>query len=147
SALPPEDFLVAVDPLLAGVRAKLDGRYAASDQIAGRLSEEWAAKLGLRAGIPIPVGAFDAHWDAIGAGVRPGDVVNVIGTSTCIMAISDQPTLIPGVCGVVQGSIHPKYTGIEAGLSATGDIFDAIARRAGTTAAALSMGVEKYRAG
>ena len=144
---PPEDFLAAVDPLLAGTRAQLGGRYATSDQIAGRLTAEWAEKLGLRAGIPIPVGAFDAHWDAIGAGVRLGDVVNVVGTSTCIMAISEQPTLIPGVCGVVPGSIHPKFTGIEAGLSATGDIFEAIARRAGAGVADLSRGLENYRAG
>jgi L-ribulokinase len=145
--LPGESFLSGLDPALAGVRQKLGGRYETSDKIAGRLSPEWAEKLGLRAGIPIPVGAFDAHWDAIGAGVRIGDVVNVVGTSTCIMAISDKPSLIPGVCGVVQGSIHPGYTGIEAGLSATGDIFEAIARRAGTTVAELSKGLEHYRAG
>ena len=145
--LPPEEFLTAVEPLLAGVRGKLEGRYATSDQIAGKLSPEWAVKLGLRGGIPIPVGAFDAHWDAIGAGVREGDVVNVIGTSTCIMAIARETKLIPGVCGVVQGSIHPGMAGIEAGLSATGDIFEAIARRAGTTVAALSRGLEAYRAG
>ena len=145
--LPPEEFLASLDPVLGGVRGQLGGRYATSDQIAGHLSAEWAEKLGLRAGIPIPVGAFDAHWDAIGAGVRIGDVVNVVGTSTCIMAISDQPALIPGVCGVVPGSIHPAFTGIEAGLSATGDIFEAIARRAGTTVAHLSRGLEDYRAG
>jgi len=145
--LPSEEFLRKVDPLLAGVRDKLDGRYATSDLTAGHLSEEWAAKLGLRAGIPIPVGAFDAHWDALGAGVREGDVVNVVGTSTCIMAIAKQVDLIPGVCGVVQGSIHPRYSGIEAGLSATGDIFEAIARRAGATVAALSQGLEDYRGG
>ena len=145
--LPPEDFLTAVDPLLAGVHQKLKGRYLSSDHIAGKLSPEWAAKLGLRAGIPIPVGAFDAHWDAIGAGVREGDVVNVIGTSTCIIAIAKEIQLIPGVCGVVQGSIHPQMAGIEAGLSATGDIFEAIARRAGSTVAALSQGLEVYRAG
>ncbi|HEV2691088.1 MAG TPA: ribulokinase [Bryobacteraceae bacterium] len=144
---PQEEFLAKVDPLLAGIRTKLSGRYATSDQIAGHLAPPWAEKLGLRAGIPIPVGAFDAHWDAIGAGVRLGDVVNVVGTSTCIMAISEQPALIPGVCGVVPGSIHPKLTGIEAGLSATGDIFDAIARRANTTVAELSKGLENYRAG
>ncbi len=144
---PSEDFLVSVDPLLAGIRPKLDGAYSTSDRIAGHLSANWAAQLGLSAGIPIPVGAFDAHWDAIGSGVRLGDVVNVIGTSTCIMAIGENPGLIPGVCGVVQGSINPKYAGIEAGLSATGDIFDAIARRAGTTVAALSTGLENYRAG
>ncbi|HEY9140954.1 MAG TPA: ribulokinase [Bryobacteraceae bacterium] len=145
--LPPEDFLIAVDPLLAGVREKLAGRYQTSEQIAGRLTAEWAEKLGLRAGIPVPVGAFDAHWDAIGAGVKLGDVVNVVGTSTCIMAIGEAPQLVPGVCGVVPGSIDPKRTGIEAGLSATGDIFEAIARRAGTTVAALSEGLQNYRAG
>ncbi|MGC1483072.1 MAG: ribulokinase [Candidatus Acidiferrum sp.] len=145
--LPSEDFLVTVDPLLKGVRAKLGGRYATSDHIAGRLAPEWSAKLGLRAGIPIPVGAFDAHWDAIGAGARTGDVVNVVGTSTCIIAMSDDMRLIPGVCGVVPGSVHPKKTGVEAGLSATGDIFEAIARRAGSTVAALSAGLETYRAG
>jgi L-ribulokinase len=144
---PPEEFLTAVDPLLGGVREKLAGQYQTSDQIAGRLSAHWAEKLGLRAGIPIPVGAFDAHWDAIGAGVRLGDVVNVVGTSTCIMAISEQAALVPGVCGVVQGSIDPARTGIEAGLSATGDIFEAVARRAGTTVADLSRGLEQYRAG
>jgi L-ribulokinase len=136
-----------VDPLLAGIRAKQAGRYATSDQLAGRLSAEWAGKLGLPAGIPIPVGAFDAHWDAIGAGISEGDVVNVVGTSTCIMAIARQTNLIPGVCGVVEGSIHPKMTGIEAGLSASGDIFDAIARRAGGSVAELSKGLEAYRAG
>jgi L-ribulokinase len=144
--LPPEEFLVAVDPLLKGVRAKLHGRYATSDQIAGKLAPDWAAKLGLRSDIPIPVGAFDAHWDAIGAGARTGDVVNVVGTSTCIIAISDDTQLIPGVCGVVPGSVHPHKTGIEAGLSATGDIFEAIARRAGTSVAELSKGLETYRA-
>jgi L-ribulokinase len=145
--LPPEEFLTGLDPVLAGVRAKLAGRYATSDQIAGHLTQAWAEKLGLRAGIPIPVGAFDAHWDAIGAGVRLGDVVNVVGTSTCIIAISQTPGLIPGVCGVVQGSVDPHCTGIEAGLSATGDIFEAIARRAGASVAELSKGLEHYRAG
>ncbi|HBY58334.1 MAG TPA: ribulokinase [Solibacterales bacterium] len=144
---PPEEFLSGLDPLLGGVREKLSGRYATSDHIAGRLTPEWAAKLGLKAGIPIPTGAFDAHWDAIGAGVREGDVVNVVGTSTCIMAIAKETQLVPGVCGVVPGSIHPAMAGVEAGLSATGDIFEAIARRAGTTVAALSQGLEHYRAG
>jgi L-ribulokinase len=145
--LPPEDFLTSVDPLLAGVREKLQGTYATSDKIAGHLTPQWAEKLGLRAGIPIPVGAFDAHWDAVAAGVRPGDIVNVVGTSTCIIAIAKETKLIPGVCGVVHGSVHPAMSGIEAGLSATGDVFEAIAARAGSTVAELSQGIEKFRAG
>src|SRR5216684_2347169 len=145
--LPPEEFLVKVDPLLAGVRDKLDGEYATSEHIAGTLSPFWAEKLGLKAGIPVPVGAFDAHWDAIGAGCRTDDMVNVVGTSTCIIGITPSPNLVPGVCGVVQGSVHPLRTGIEAGLSAVGDIFNAIASRAGTDVATLSRGLENYHAG
>jgi L-ribulokinase len=145
--LPPERFLAGVDPLLRGVREKLEGEYATSDQIAGRLSPYWAEQLGLKAGIPIPVGAFDAHWDAIGAGCRTDDMVNVIGTSTCIIGITPSANLVPGVCGVVEGSVHPGRTGIEAGLSAVGDIFSAIATRAGTDVKTLSQGLEKYRPG
>ena len=145
--LPPESFLVKVDPLFTNVREKLDGEYATSDQIAGTLSAYWAEHLGLKAGIPIPVGAFDAHWDAIGAGCRTDDMVNVVGTSTCIIGITPSVNLVPGVCGVVQGSVHPHRTGIEAGLSAVGDIFSAIASRAGTDVQTLSRGLETYRAG
>lgn len=145
--LPPEEFLTKLDPLLKGVRAKLDGQYATSDKIAGHLSSDWAERLGLQPGIPIPVGAFDAHWDAIGAGCRENDVVNVIGTSTCIIGIVREANLVPGVCGVVKGSVHPCYTGIEAGLSATGDIFNAIAQRAGKSITELSAGLERYRPG
>lgn len=145
--LPQEEFLVKVDPLLRGVREKLQGSYETSDKIAGTLSPFWAEKLGLRPGIPVPVGAFDAHWDAIGAGAKEKDIVNVVGTSTCIIGITRETNLVPGVCGVVKGSVHPRYTGIEAGLSATGDIFDAIARRAHTTISELSVGLENYTAG
>jgi L-ribulokinase len=145
--LPPEDFLVSVDPLLKGVRAKLAGRYLTSESRAGTISGEWAEKLGVSTDTVVPVGAFDAHWDAIGAGIQLGDVVNVIGTSTCIIGLSAQPTLVPGVCGVVSGSVDPKLTGIEAGLSAVGDIFEAIARRAGSTAADLSRELGSYQPG
>ena len=145
--LPPQSFLSKLDPLFDGVREKLAGDYQTSDHLAGHLSPKWATELGLSAGIPIPVGAFDAHWDALGAGCREGDVVNVVGTSTCIIAMSRKTELIPGVCGVVPGSVHPQFTGIETGLSATGDIFEAIARRAGTKVAELSKGLEAYKAG
>ncbi len=64
---PSEEFLTSVDPLFEGIRTKIAGRFATSFEIAGRLTDEWAGRLGLQAGIPIPVGAIDAHWDAIGA--------------------------------------------------------------------------------
>ncbi|HVG26872.1 MAG TPA: ribulokinase, partial [Acidobacteriaceae bacterium] len=148
--LPPQSFLSELDPLLDGMRAKLSGPTLTSDHLAGHLSPEWAPRLGLRPGIPIPVGAFDAHWDAIGAGCRPGDVVNVVGTSTCIIAMGtpagEAQPLIPGVCGVVPGSVHPGFFGVEAGLSAVGDIFESIARRARTPLAELSSNLSTYTA-
>jgi L-ribulokinase len=147
NGLPSEEFLVAVDPLFVGIREKIGGEFLTSENLAGELSSDWAEKLGLRAGIPIPVGAFDAHWDAIGSNIREGDVVNVVGTSTCIIAMARKAELVPGVCGVVPGSVHPAYTGIEAGLSATGDIFEAIASRAQTSVLELSRGLEAYMAG
>ncbi len=145
--LPPQLFFSKLDPLLDRVRARFAGEYLTSDRLAGRLTPEWAARLGLEPGIPIPVGAFDAHWDAIGAGCREGDAVNVVGTSTCIIAMERKTSLVPGVCGVVPGSVHPAFTGVEAGLSATGDIFDAIARRAGTTVPELAAGLGRYNPG
>ena len=145
--LPSEDFLVAVDPILKGVRQKIAGEFLSSDQIYSGLDDFWANELGLKHGIPIPVGALDAHWDAIGAGCKEGDVVNVVGTSTCIIAMARRLELVPGVCGVVPGSVDPSLTGIEAGLSAVGDIFEAIARRAGLSVRQLAEGLETYKAG
>lgn len=145
--LPPGDFLRTVDPLLGGAHEWLRGRYLTSEHLAGRLTAEWAGRLGLAEGIPIPVGAFDAHWDAIGAGIAEGDVVNVLGTATCTMAIAQAAECVPGVCGVVRGSIHPDMVGIEAGLSANGDLFEVIARRASATVGELSRGLDTYHAG
>ncbi|MDK4731484.1 ribulokinase [Rhizobium sp. CNPSo 3490] len=145
--LPSQAFLSRVDPLFDGVREKIGGTYQTSSSVAGGLSTHWAARLGLTSGIPVPTGAFDAHWDAIGAGCKLGDVVNVIGTSTCIIAVSERVKLIPGVCGVVPGSAHPDLVGVEAGLSAVGDLFDAVARRAGTTVARLAEGLESIEGG
>ena len=145
--LPSQEFLTSVDPLLRGVREKIGGEFLASDSIYGILSPAWAEKMGLPSGIPIPVGAFDAHWDALGAGCRPGDVVNVVGTSTCIIATAEKTELVPGVCGIVPGSVDPSLTGIEAGLSAVGDIFDTIARRAGMKVKDLAQGLENYKPG
>jgi L-ribulokinase len=88
---------------------------------------EWAKRTGLPAGIPVAVGAIDAHLGAVGAGIAPGTLVKIIGTSTCDMMVSpaDQPMPdVPGVCGMVNGSILPGYHGLEAGQSAVGDIFN-----------------------
>jgi L-ribulokinase len=123
--LPSEAFLARLDPRLAGLRGRLYARAYAADRPAGRLCAEWAAALGLREGIAIAMGAFDAHYGAVGAGARTGTLVKIIGTSTCDCAVV--PTTggiqnVPGICGIVDGSILPGYYGIEAGQSAVGDL-------------------------
>ncbi|RVV97578.1 ribulokinase [Mesobaculum littorinae] len=140
---PPQDFLSRVDPLLDGINDRLGGRFGTSDKIAGHLSATWAERLGLRAGIPIPFGAFDSHWDSIACGCGPGDLVNVVGTSTCMISIAP-PGIdpVPGICGAVPGSVVAGQIGVEAGQSATGDIFEAIATRAGSDVGTLSAGFE-----
>jgi len=124
--LPDAEFLGQVDPALADLRGRLYEKAVPSDHVAGRLSEAWAGKLGLRPGIPIAVGAFDAHMGAVGAGIKEGTLVKILGTSTCdMMVMPDDRDLadIPGVCGIVDGSVLPGFYGIEAGQSAVGDIF------------------------
>jgi L-ribulokinase len=91
------------------------------------LTKEWAKRTGLKQGIPVAVGAFDAHLGAVGAGIREGVLVKIIGTSTCDIAIvsNEKPIPdIPGLCGIVDGSVLPGYFGLEAGQSAVGDVFN-----------------------
>jgi L-ribulokinase len=124
--LPDAEFLATLDPRLAEVRGRLYARAHDARTAAGRLSEPWAARLGLPAGIPIAIGALDVHYGAIACGVAEGTLVKVIGTSTCDCAVSPirrRMPDIPGICGVVPGSILPGLAGIEAGQSAVGDIF------------------------
>ena len=124
--LPDEEFLRGLDPALAALRGRLYEKAVPADRQAGRLSAEWAEKLGLKPGIAIAVGAFDAHMGAVGAGIREGTLVKILGTSTCdMMVMPNRKKLadIPGVCGIVDGSILPGFYGIEAGQSAVGDIF------------------------
>jgi L-ribulokinase len=123
--LPSREFLAELDPGLAALRDRLYAKAYAADRPAGTLSPEWADRLGLRSGIPIAMGGFDAHYGAVGAGVKAGTFVKIIGTSTCDIAVApagDGMADIPGVCGIVQGSVLPGYYGLEAGQSAVGDI-------------------------
>ncbi|HHU97543.1 MAG: ribulokinase [Bacteroidota bacterium] len=125
--LPPEEFLTALDPLLAGFRDRLYTETYPSDVKVGNLTEEWAERLGLTTNVAVAVGAFDCHMGAVGVEVKPGDFVRVIGTSTCdIMAVPYEEIgdkLIPGICGQVDGSVIPGMIGLEAGQSAFGDVY------------------------
>ncbi len=124
--LPDKEFLANLDPALAELRDRLFSTAHTADTQAGNLCAEWAEKLGLSEGIAIAVGAFDAHMGAVGAGIKEGTLAKILGTSTCdlMIAPTDKPLAdIPGVCGIVNGSVTPGFYGIEAGQSAVGDIF------------------------
>jgi L-ribulokinase len=124
---PDEEFLGALDPRLVRVRQSLPARCYSVAEVAGHLSSDWAGKLGLKPGIPVAVGAFDAHLGAVGSGIAPGILVKIIGTSTCDMMVAPIQQAIPdvpGLCGIVPESILPGYHGLEAGQSAVGDIFN-----------------------
>lgn len=125
--LPSEDFLTKLDPLLAGLRERLFRNTYTSDESMGKISAEWASKLGLSTNVSIGVGAFDCHMGAVGAEIEPYDFVRVMGTSTCDMLIAPNEEighlLIRGICGQVDGSIIPNMLGMEAGQSAYGDYY------------------------
>jgi len=124
--LPDKDFLSSLDPALADLRGRLFDKAYTADTQAGTLCAEWAEKLGLPEGISIGCGAFDAHTGAVGCGIKEGTLVKILGTSTCDLMVSgpgQKVADIPGVCGIVDGSVLPGCLGIEAGQSAVGDIF------------------------
>jgi len=124
--LPDKEFLAMLDPRLAALRDRLYAKAYDASVPAGTLCAEWATKLGLPAGIPVAIGEMDVHYGAIGSGVAEGVLVKVIGTSTCDCGVvsADNPIAdVPGICGIVRGSILPGYFGVEAGQSAVGDIF------------------------
>ncbi len=125
--LPDEEFLTKLDPLLAGLRERLYRDTYTCDIAVGTISGEWAARLGLPEGIKVGAGAFDAHLGAVGGGIKPYQLIKVMGTSTCDMLVSSmeeaENKLVKGICGQVDGSIIPGMMGLEAGQSAFGDVY------------------------
>ncbi len=124
---PDKEFLSQLNPKLGELRERLCPRVRTVAEAVGGLTKEWSRRTGLMAGIPVAVGAFDAHLGAIGCSVAPGALVKIIGTSTCDIAVwpnAERLTDIPGLCGIVNGSVLPGFYGLEAGQSAVGDIFN-----------------------
>lgn len=125
--LPDEKFLTTLDPLLAGFRERLFEKTETADKPVGRLTPEWAARLGLTTDVVVAGGAFDCHMGAVGAGITPHTFVRVIGTSTCDVMVAPYEEignkLIRGICGQVDGSVIPGMIGLEAGQSGFGDVY------------------------
>jgi L-ribulokinase len=148
--LPSTDFLATLAPELPALRGRLYDRAYTGNHLAGHLSAEVAAKSGLKEGTPVAVGAFDAHFGAVGAGIKTGTLVKIMGTSTCDCMVhpEDQPLAdIPGLCGIVRGSVLPGYYGLEAGQSAVGDIFNWFVEITGGTHEGLTEEAMKRPAG
>lgn len=148
--LPSAAFLATLDPRLASLRGRLYDVAVPSDQLAGRLTPEWASKTGLNDGTPVAVGAFDAHFGAVGSGIRPGTLVKIVGTSTCDCLVhpADKPLPdIPGLCGIVMGSVLPGFYGLEAGQSAVGDLFAWFVRFSGRSHDELTEEAERLKPG
>lgn len=125
--LPSEEFLTAIDPLLAGFRERMYVDTETAEKPVGHLCEEWAKRLGLSTDVVVAGGAYDCHMGAVGAGVKSNSLVRVIGTSTCDVMVASEheigDKLIRGICGQVDGSVIPGMIGLEAGQSAFGDIY------------------------
>jgi L-ribulokinase len=124
---PDAEFLGRLDERLATLRDRLADQAVAVDTPAGRLTSEWARRTGLPEGIPVVGGAFDAHLGAVGAGVRPGTMVKIMGTSSCDLTVAPAGESIPdvpGMCGQVLGSVLPGCWALEAGQSAMGDVYN-----------------------
>lgn len=127
NGLPPNEFFIALDPLLDGLVDRLFDETYTSDEPAGKLSEAWAKRLGLSTDVVVSVGAFDAHMGAVGGQIEPYHLSKVMGTSTCDMVVAPMEEvgnkLVRGICGQVDGSVIPGMLGLEAGQSAFGDVY------------------------
>jgi L-ribulokinase len=124
--LPPNEFFVALDPILDGLKERLFTTTYTSDISAGTLSAAWANKLGLSTSVVVAVGAFDAHMGAVGVNIEPYFLTKIMGTSTCDILVAPKDKeehLVKGICGQVDGSVIPEMLGLEAGQSAFGDIY------------------------
>lgn len=119
------EFLKALDPALEHfAEEKMAAPIKNIGETAGYLTEEMADILGLIPGIPVGSGIIDAHSSVLGGGIaKPGEMMIVMGTSSCHLLLAEKEARVPGICGIVKDGIIPGYFGAEAGQSCVGDQF------------------------
>jgi L-ribulokinase len=123
---PPDDYLTALHQGLAGFHEGRGGgqRVVAPGEHVGTLTPDWAARLGLPESTAIGAAIIDAHAGVLGSGATaPGDLMLILGTSTCHLLLAEDEALVPGMAGVVEDGIVPGLFAYEAGQAAVGDIF------------------------
>jgi L-ribulokinase len=129
---PHREYFAALHPhFVAVIDDKMSRQLDPLGGCAGGLSAEAAGWTGLHPSTPVAVAMIDAYA-AVPAGqaVRPGDLLMILGTSTCHMVVAEERVAIPGICGVVEDGFLPGYFCYEAGQNATGDILAWFVRNA-----------------
>lgn len=122
---PSEDFLRTLHPSLASLQGKLKGKEVQVGECAGRLTQDAADRLGLKAGIAVAASLIDAHVAVPSAGIDgPDKALMILGTSCCMLLCSKKLSYIPGISGCVKNAVLPELYAYEAGQSAVGDLFD-----------------------
>ncbi|SHE64846.1 L-ribulokinase [Mariniphaga anaerophila] len=125
--LPSSEFMQKLAPDFPGFLFCPYRETYTADTAIGTLTEEWASKLGLPANVKVAVGSVDCHVGAVGAQIKPGFMVSVVGTSTCDILVAEKEktgaSVVPGICGQVDGSVLPGLIGFEAGQPAFGDLY------------------------
>lgn len=123
---PSEDFFRALDPRLAHViEEKMSRDIYPQGAKAGELTADMAGKMGLVSGTAIAVANVDAHVTVPAVGITgPGQLLMIMGTSTCHILVGEQECRVPGMCGVVEDGVLPGLLGYEAGQSCVGDHFE-----------------------
>lgn len=122
---PSSDFMKEVDHRLENLlQDKLNPLIYPLGGKVGELTKEWAQKTGLMEGTAVGISIIDAHAGVPGIGItEPGQMLMVMGTSTCHILLSDKEQIVPGMCGVVEDGVFPGYYAYEAGQACVGDLF------------------------
>ncbi len=123
---PADDYLRRLHPAMAGFYGSRGGGQPVVPAGArvGTLTPAWAERLGLSPGTAVGAAIIDAHAGVLGSGATgAGDLMLILGTSTCHLLLADHEALVPGMAGVVEDGIVPGLFAYEAGQAAVGDIF------------------------